>query len=81
MVRTTDAELASDIHAVLAKVPSGVEAIVEQDQRPVAVIKMQQGPGRRLYRSGEGVRRKAWLCAGTRCRLRQGCAGCRRRSP
>jgi antitoxin (DNA-binding transcriptional repressor) of toxin-antitoxin stability system len=44
-VRITEAELARDIHAVLAKVQEGVEVIVEQDHRPVAVIKTPRGPG------------------------------------
>jgi antitoxin (DNA-binding transcriptional repressor) of toxin-antitoxin stability system len=47
-VRITEAELARDIHAVLARVQEGVEVIVEQDHRPVAVIKKPQGPGRSL---------------------------------
>jgi antitoxin (DNA-binding transcriptional repressor) of toxin-antitoxin stability system len=37
-LRITEAELARDIHAVLAKVQTGVEVIVEQDHRPVALI-------------------------------------------
>ena len=48
-LRLTEAELARDIHAVLARVrEEGLEVIVEQDQRPVAVIKTPQGPGRKL---------------------------------
>jgi len=47
-VRVTEDELARDTHAVLAKVQEGVEVIVEQDHRPVAVIKIPQGPGRKL---------------------------------
>jgi len=47
-VRITEAELARDVHAVLAKVQEGVEVIVEQDHRPVAVIKMPECPGRRI---------------------------------
>ncbi|MGO9254764.1 MAG: hypothetical protein ACLQU1_00450 [Bryobacteraceae bacterium] len=47
-VRITEAELARDLHAVLAKVQEGVEVIVEQDHRPVAVIKTPQGPGRTI---------------------------------
>jgi antitoxin (DNA-binding transcriptional repressor) of toxin-antitoxin stability system len=47
-VRITEAELARDIYAVLAKVQEGVEVIVEQDHRPVAVIKTPEGPGRKL---------------------------------
>src|ERR1051326_5104104 len=47
-VRITEAELARDIHAVLAKVREGVEVIVEQDHSPVAVIKTPQAPGRKI---------------------------------
>jgi antitoxin (DNA-binding transcriptional repressor) of toxin-antitoxin stability system len=47
-VRITETELVRDIHAVLAKVRTGVEVIVEQDHRPVAVIKTPQGPGRKI---------------------------------
>jgi len=47
-VRITEAELARDIHGVLAKVQEGVEVIVEQDHRPVAVIKTPQTPGRKI---------------------------------
>jgi antitoxin (DNA-binding transcriptional repressor) of toxin-antitoxin stability system len=38
-VRMTEGELARDLHAVLAKVQDGVEVVIEQDDRPVAVIK------------------------------------------
>lgn len=48
-LRLTEAELARDIHTVLARVrEEGLEVIVEQDRRPVAVIKTPQGPGRKL---------------------------------
>jgi hypothetical protein len=48
-LRLTEAELARDIHAVLARVrEEGLEVIVEQDHRPVAVIRTPQGPGRKL---------------------------------
>jgi len=47
-VRITEAELARDIHAVLERVQAGVEIIVEQNHRPVAVIKTPQGPGRKI---------------------------------
>jgi antitoxin (DNA-binding transcriptional repressor) of toxin-antitoxin stability system len=47
-VHITEAELARDIHAVLAKVQEGIEVIVERDHRPVAVIKTPQGPGRKI---------------------------------
>ena len=52
-VRVTEAELARDIHAVLAKVQEGIVGIVEQDHRPVAII-----------RPAEPVRRKISECIG-----------------
>lgn len=48
MVRITEAELARDLHAVLAKVQAGLEVIVEQDHRPVAVIKPSRPTGRSI---------------------------------
>jgi antitoxin (DNA-binding transcriptional repressor) of toxin-antitoxin stability system len=45
-LRITEAELARDVHAVLSKVQEGVEVIVEQDHRPVAVIKPPKRSGR-----------------------------------
>jgi hypothetical protein len=50
-VRITEAELARDIHGVLAKIQEGVEVIVEQDHRPMPVIKAPQGTGRLLSES------------------------------
>jgi antitoxin (DNA-binding transcriptional repressor) of toxin-antitoxin stability system len=47
-VRISEAELARDIHAVLAKVQEGIEVIVEQNHRPVAVIKTPRFTGRLL---------------------------------
>jgi hypothetical protein len=47
-VRITEVELARDTRSVLAKVQAGIEIIVEQDNRPVAVIKRPQGPGRKI---------------------------------
>jgi hypothetical protein len=44
----TEAELARDIHAVLAKVQEGVEIVVEQDRREVAVIKSPVVKGRKI---------------------------------
>jgi antitoxin (DNA-binding transcriptional repressor) of toxin-antitoxin stability system len=38
-VYMSEAEVARDLHAVLAKVQQGVEIVVEQDCRPVAVIR------------------------------------------
>ena len=45
-VHMTESEVASDLHAVLARVQQGVEVVVEQDHRPVAVISPPKGPGR-----------------------------------
>jgi len=45
-VRITEAELARDVLAVLAKVQEGVEVIVERDHRPVATIKPAKRSGR-----------------------------------
>lgn len=47
-LRITEAELARDVHAVLAKVQAGVEVIVEQDHRPVAAINLPFPKGRLL---------------------------------
>jgi antitoxin (DNA-binding transcriptional repressor) of toxin-antitoxin stability system len=41
-----EAELARDLHAVLERVREGAEVIVEENNRPVAVIRMLGGPGR-----------------------------------
>jgi antitoxin (DNA-binding transcriptional repressor) of toxin-antitoxin stability system len=45
-LRITEAELARDVHAILAKVQEGVEVIVERDHRPVAAIRSPQRSGR-----------------------------------
>ena len=45
-LRISEAELARDLHAVLEKVQEGVEVIVEQDHRAVAVIKTPHRTGR-----------------------------------
>jgi antitoxin (DNA-binding transcriptional repressor) of toxin-antitoxin stability system len=47
-VHMTEAELARDLHGVLAKVQQGVEVVVEQDHRPVAVIRSPLPKGRLL---------------------------------
>ena len=47
-VRITEAELARDVHAVLAKVRDGVEIIVEQDHQAVAMITTPRRPGRKI---------------------------------
>jgi antitoxin (DNA-binding transcriptional repressor) of toxin-antitoxin stability system len=45
-LRVTEAELARDTRAVLAKVREGVEVIVEQDHRPIAIIRTPPRSGR-----------------------------------
>lgn len=50
-VRITETELARDLHAVLDKVQQGVEVIVEQDHRPVAVIRSPLPKGQLLSES------------------------------
>jgi antitoxin (DNA-binding transcriptional repressor) of toxin-antitoxin stability system len=47
-VHMTEAEVARDLHDVLAKVQEGVEVVVEQDHRPVAVIRSPLPRGRLL---------------------------------
>ena len=47
-VRISEAELTRDVRAVLAKVQQGVEVIVEQDHRPIAIITTPQAPGRKI---------------------------------
>ena len=45
-VRITETELAHDVHGVLEKVQQGVEVIVEQNNRPIAVIRSPKRSGR-----------------------------------
>ncbi len=49
-VHMCEAEVARDLHAVLARVQQGVEIVIEQDHRPVAVLKPSAAthPGRKL---------------------------------
>ncbi|MCC6589359.1 MAG: hypothetical protein IT168_21855 [Bryobacterales bacterium] len=42
----SEAEVARDLHAVLAKVQQGIEIVIEQDHRPVAVLRAQSRSGR-----------------------------------
>ncbi len=41
-VRITEAELARDVYAILAKVRQSAEVVIEQDSLPVAVLKALQ---------------------------------------
>ncbi len=45
-VHMSEAEVARDLHAVLAKVQQGIEIVIEQDHRPVAVLRAQSRSGR-----------------------------------
>jgi antitoxin (DNA-binding transcriptional repressor) of toxin-antitoxin stability system len=45
-VHMSEAELARDLHAALAKVQQGVEIVIEQDHRPVAVLMPSKPAGR-----------------------------------
>jgi antitoxin (DNA-binding transcriptional repressor) of toxin-antitoxin stability system len=45
-IHMSEAEVARDLHEVLAKVQQGVEIVIEQDHRPVAVIRAQHRSGR-----------------------------------
>jgi len=49
-VHMTEAEVARDLHEVLAKVQQGVEIVIEQDHRPVAVIRSPLPKGRLLFK-------------------------------
>ena len=47
-VHMTEDDVARDLHAVLAQAPAGVEIVIEQDHRPVAVIRSPHPKGRPL---------------------------------
>ena len=42
----SEAELANNLHEVLSKVQQGTEIVIEQNHRPVAVLKPSQPVGR-----------------------------------
>lgn len=52
IVHMSESDVARDLHAVLAKVQEGFEVVIEQNHRPVAVMKTPDapspGPGRKL---------------------------------
>ncbi len=48
IIHMSEAEVARDLHAVLAKVQQGVEVVIEQDHRPVAVLKPSLPVGRMI---------------------------------
>ena len=49
-VHMSEGEVARDLHAALAKVQEGVEIVIEQNHRPIAVLKQSASvrPGRKL---------------------------------
>jgi antitoxin (DNA-binding transcriptional repressor) of toxin-antitoxin stability system len=47
-VRVTETELARDLRDVLEKVRQGLEVVVEEDLRPIAVIRTPLRPGRKI---------------------------------
>lgn len=47
-VHMTEAEVARDLHGVLAKVQQGVEIVIEQDHRSIAMIRSPLPQGRLL---------------------------------
>lgn len=47
----TEAEVTNNFGAVLEKLQLGAEIVVERDQRPVAIIRPPQGPGRSIDES------------------------------
>ncbi len=48
VVHITEAELARDVRGVLAKARDGAEVVIEQDNRPVAVLRPAEPRRRRL---------------------------------
>ena len=47
-VHMTENEVASNFASVLAKIREGIEVVVEQDHRPVAMIKAPMVEGRKI---------------------------------
>jgi len=47
-IHMSDAELARDLHAALAKVQQGLEIVIEQDHRPIAILKPSKPVGRTI---------------------------------
>ena len=56
----SEGDVARDLHEVLAKVKQGVDVVIEQDHRPVAVRRAQQRSGRPIMEIlGEAQRRNS----------------------
>ena len=50
MVHMTEAEVARDLHTARERVRQGIEVVIDQDNRPVAVIKAPMVKGRKIPR-------------------------------
>ncbi len=48
LLRITEADLARDVHGVLEKVRAGTEVVIEEDTRPVAVLRAAECRRRKL---------------------------------
>lgn len=48
IIHLSEAEVARDLHSLLAQVQEGIEIIIEQEQRPVAVLKSSKPVGRMI---------------------------------
>jgi antitoxin (DNA-binding transcriptional repressor) of toxin-antitoxin stability system len=58
----TEAELARELHAILEQIRQGGEVVVEQDHRPVAIMKPAEQPGRLLSESIAIARQREREC-------------------
>jgi hypothetical protein len=47
-VHMTEAEVARDLHTVLEKVRQGMEVVIEQDSRPIAILRAPLVKGRMI---------------------------------
>ena len=47
-IHMSEAELARDLHAALTKVRQGLEIVIEQDHRPIAILKPSKPVGRMI---------------------------------
>ena len=47
-VHMSEAEVARDLHSALAKVQHGLEIVIEQDHRPIAILRPPQPGGRMI---------------------------------
>lgn len=57
-VHMTEAELARDVHGALEKVRNGIEIVIEQDLRPVVLLRPQRRSGRLITDIIQEARRR-----------------------